>query len=208
MNVFFRRGAPLPIFQALRCCGGAALLQRKEWRAAKARISLVVRRRCCPSSALELEQRRAANACEAGPRRLAMSPHFGWGAPMIFMGGCGRRVNHVPRRARGPRHTQSFVSQAKDCRHYSIGVFSARGCCLTRWRLQGMFTPCQRASWAAEPTLLRSFSYEYLARTCCGRGYPDTTQRALFLGRVTKEEGPFSRWPPFSLEPHGPRDLF
>ena len=25
---------------------------------------------------------------------------------MIFMGGCGRRVNHVPRRARGPRHTQ------------------------------------------------------------------------------------------------------
>ena len=78
---FFRRGAPLPIFQALRCCGGAALLQRKEWRAAKARISLVVRRRCCPSSALELEQRRAANACEAGPRRLATSPHLDGGPP-------------------------------------------------------------------------------------------------------------------------------
>ena len=122
--------------------------------------------------------------------------------------GCGRRVNHCAEEGRGPRHTQSFVSEAKDCRHYSIGVFSARGCCLTRWRLQGMFTPCQRASWAAEPTLLRSFSYEYLARTCCGRGYLDTTQRALFQGRVTKEEGPFSRWPPFSLEPHGPRDLF
>ena len=124
-----------------------------------------------------------------------------------FHGGCGRRVNHCAEEGRGPRHTQSFVSEAKDCRHYSIGVFSARGCCLTRWRLQGMFTPCQRASWAAEPTLLSSFNDEYLARTCCGRGYPDTTQRALLLGRVTKEEGPFSRWPPFSLEPHGPRDL-
>ena len=75
MNVF-RRGAPLPIFKALRCCGGAALLLRKEWRAAGARISLVVRRRCCPSSALELKKRRIANAYEAGPRRLAMSPHL------------------------------------------------------------------------------------------------------------------------------------
>ena len=83
---FFRRGAPLPIFQALRCCAGAALLQRKEWRAAKARISLVVRRRCCPSSALELKKRRAANACEAGPRRLAMSPHLGMGGPQISWG--------------------------------------------------------------------------------------------------------------------------
>ena len=125
-----------------------------------------------------------------------------------FHGGCGRRVNHCAEEGRGPRHTQSFVSEAKDCRHYSIGVFSARGCCLTRWRLQGMFTPCQRASWAAEPTLLRSFSYEYLARTCCGRGNPDTTQKALLLGRVTREEGPFSPWPSFSLEPHGPRDFF
>ena len=124
-----------------------------------------------------------------------------------FHGGCGRRVNHCAEEGRGPRHTQSFVSEAKDCRHYSIGVFSARGCCLTRWRLQGMFTPCQRASWAAEPILLSSFTYEYLARTCCGRGNPDTTQRALLLGRVTKEEGPFSRWAPFSLEPHGPRDF-
>ena len=164
--LFFRGwGGTPPISKALRCGGGAALLLRKEWRAAGARISLVVRRRCCPSSALELKKRRAANACEAGPRRLAMSPHLWMGAPMFFHGGCGRRVNHCAEEGRGPRHTQSFVSEAKDCRHYSIGVFSARGCCLTRWRLQGMFTPCQRASWAAEPTLLRSFSYEYLART-------------------------------------------
>ena len=72
---FFGGGRP-SIFLAPRCCGGAALLRRKEWCAAKARISLVVRRRCCPSSALELKKRCAANACEAGPRRLAMSPHF------------------------------------------------------------------------------------------------------------------------------------
>ena len=99
--MFFRRGAPLPISQALQCCGGAALLRRKEWRAAKARISLVVRRRCCPSSALELKKRRAANACEAGPRRLAMSPHFGWGASMIFMGDVAGGSTSVPRRAGG-----------------------------------------------------------------------------------------------------------
>ena len=98
---FFRRGAPLPIFQALRCCGGAALLRPKEWCAAKARISLVVRRRCCPSSALELKKRCAANACEAGPRRLAMSPHFGWGASMIFMGDVAGGSTIVPRRAGG-----------------------------------------------------------------------------------------------------------
>ena len=108
MSVFFRRGAPLPIFQALRCCGGAALLQRKEWRAAKARISLVVRRRCCPSSALELEQRRAANACEAGPRRLAMSPHLWMGGPHVFfMGDVAGGSAIVPRREGGPAHTIS-----------------------------------------------------------------------------------------------------
>ena len=61
------------------CCVGAALLQAglKEWR--------------------------AGNACETGPRRLAMSPHISWGAP-TFGRGCGRRVSHVPRRERGPRH--------------------------------------------------------------------------------------------------------
>ena len=73
MNVFFGGGTPLPFLKALRCSGGAALLLRKEWRAAGARISLVVRRRCCPSSALELKKRRAADACEAGPRRLGGS---------------------------------------------------------------------------------------------------------------------------------------
>ena len=100
--LFFRGwGGTPPISKALRCGGGAALLLRKEWRAAGARISLVVRRRCCPSSALELKKRRAANACEAGPRRLAMSPHFGWGAPMIFMGDVAGGSTIVPRRAGG-----------------------------------------------------------------------------------------------------------
>ena len=101
MNVFFGGGGPLPFLKALRCCDGAALLLRKEWRAAGARISLVVRRRCCPSSVLELKKRRAANACEAGPRRLAMSPHFGWGASMIFMGDVAGGSTIVPRRAGG-----------------------------------------------------------------------------------------------------------
>ena len=85
--MFFGGGTPLPFLKALRCCGGAALLLRKEWRAAGARISLVVRRRCCPSSALELKKRRAANACEAGPRRLAMSPHLWMGGPHVFSWG-------------------------------------------------------------------------------------------------------------------------
>ena len=102
MNVFFGGGGPLPFLKALRCCGGAALLLRKEWRAAGARISLVVRRRCCPSSALELKKRRAANACEAGPRRLAMSPHLWMGGPHVFHGGCGRRVSHCAEEGRGP----------------------------------------------------------------------------------------------------------
>ena len=102
MNVFFRRGAPLPIFQALRCCGGAALLLRKEWRAAKVRISFVVQRRCCPFSALELKRWRAANACEAGPRRLAVSLHLGMGGPHGVHGGCGRRVSHCAEEGRGP----------------------------------------------------------------------------------------------------------
>ena len=48
--MFFGGGAPLPFLKALRCCGGAALLLLKEWRAAKAPASLVVLRRCCPSS--------------------------------------------------------------------------------------------------------------------------------------------------------------
>ena len=143
-----------------------------------------------------------------GPGGWPCHSILGWGAPMVFMGDVAGGSAIVPRREGGPAHTQSFVSEPKDCRHCSTGVFSARGCCLTRWRLQGMFTPCQRASWAAEPILLSSFTYEYLARTCCGRGNPDTTQRALLQGRVTKEEGPFSRGPPFSLEPHGTRDLF
>ena len=105
MNVFFGGGAPLPFLKALRCCGGAALLLRKEWRAAGARISLVVRRRCCPSSALELKKRRAANACEAGPRRLAMSPHLWMGGPHVFfMGDVAGGSAIVPRREGGPAH--------------------------------------------------------------------------------------------------------
>ena len=102
MNVFFGGGTPLPFLKALRCCGGAALLLRKEWRAAGARISLVVRRRCCPSSALELKKRRAANACEAEPRRLAVSLHLGMGGPHGVHGGCGRRVSHCAEEGRGP----------------------------------------------------------------------------------------------------------
>ena len=67
-------------------------------------VGAVVRRqvrRVVGGVALELEQRRAANACEAGPRRLATSPHFGWGASMIFMGGVAGGSTIVPRRAGG-----------------------------------------------------------------------------------------------------------
>ena len=142
-----------------------------------------------------------------GPGGWPCHSILGWGAPMVFMGDVAGGSAIVPRREGGPAHTQSFVSEPKDCRHCSTGVFSARGCCPTRWRLRGVSTPCQRASWAEEPTLLRSFSFEILARTCWGRGYPDMTQRPILLGRVGKGEEPFSHWPPFSLEPNGPRDL-
>ena len=54
---------------------------------------------------------------------------------------------------------------------------------------------------------LHSFSLEILARTCWGRDYPDMTQRLILLGRFGKREEPLSRWPPFSLEPNGPRHL-
>ena len=54
---------------------------------------------------------------------------------------------------------------------------------------------------------LHSFSLEILARTCWGRGYPDTTQRPVLLGCVGKATERFRRWPPFSLEPNGPRHL-
>ena len=120
--------------------------------------SPAVLRRCCPPSA------EGVACCQSShkPRgAAAVLPFFsaraeeaarcqclrGWaqavghvtplwmGGLHDFHGGCGRRVNHCAEEGRGPRHTQSFVSEAKDCRHYSIGVFSARGCCLTRWRL-------------------------------------------------------------------------
>ena len=101
--LFFRGwGGTPPISKALRCGGGAALLLRKEWRAAKVRISFVVQRRCCPFSALELKRWRAANACEAGPRRLAVSLHLGMGGPHGVHGGCGRRVSHCAEEGRGP----------------------------------------------------------------------------------------------------------
>ena len=96
------QGVGDPISKALRCGGGAALLLRKEWRAAKVRISFVVQRRCCPFSALELKRWRAANACEAGPRRLAVSLHLGMGGPHGVHGGCGRRVSHCAEEGRGP----------------------------------------------------------------------------------------------------------
>ena len=134
-------------------------------------------------------------------------PIFAWGGAHGFHGGCGKRVSHCAEEGRGPRHAQSFVSEPKDCRQCSTGVFSARGCCRTRWRLRGVSTPYQRAAWAEEPTLLGSSSCGCLVRTCGGRGYPDTTQKPLLLGRVGKGEEPFSRWPPFSLEPNGPRHL-
>ena len=102
----FRRGDTPPIFK------GPAVL-----------------RRCCPPSAEGV-------ACCRSPHQprgaAAVLPFFsaraeeaarcqclrGWaqavghvtplwmGGLHDFHGGCGRRVNHVPRRARGPRHTQ------------------------------------------------------------------------------------------------------
>ena len=110
LNVFFGGGAPFPFLKALRCCGGAALFLRKEWRAAGARISLVVRRRCCPSSALELKKRRAANACEAGPRRLAMSPHLWMGTPHVSSWRMWQEGQPLCRGGKGARHTHNLSS--------------------------------------------------------------------------------------------------
>ena len=143
--MFFGGGTPLPFLKALRCCGGAALLLRKEWRAAGARISLVVRRRCCPSSALELKKRRAANACEAGPRRLAMSPHLWMGGPHVFlMGDVAGGSAIVPGRGGGPGHTQSFVSEPKDC-----GLGSTRAFFFFFW---GVLSPSFLSGMGGDPS--------------------------------------------------------
>ena len=206
--LFFRGwGGTPPISKALRCGGGAALLLRKEWRAAKVRISFVVQRRCCPFSALELKKWRAANACEAGPRRLAVSLHLGMGGPHGVHGGCGRRVSHCAEEGRGPGTHTIFRLRAEGLPtlfHRNIlgermlpnKVTSARG-------IHAM--PAGVVGVGAYT--LHSFSLEILARTCWGRDYPDMTQKLILLGRFGKREEPFSPWPPFSLEPNGPRHL-
>ena len=206
--LFFRGwGGTPPISKALRCGGGAALLLRKEWRAAKVRISFVVQRRCCPFSALELKKWRAANACEAGPRRLAVSLHLGMGGPHGVHGGCGRRGNHCAEEGRGPGTHTIFRLRAEGLPtlfHRNIlgermlpnKVTSARG-------IHAM--PAGVVGVGAYT--LHSFSLEILARTCWGRDYPDMTQKLILLGRFGKREEPFSPWPPFSLEPNGPRHL-
>ena len=170
----FRRGAPLPFSACvvLRwCCppsakGGARCQSPHKPRGAAAVLSFFSAR----------AEEAARCQCLRGWAQAVgrVTPSLDGGPPW-FHGGCGRRVSHCAEEGRGPRHAQSFVSKAKDCRHCSTGAFSARGCCPTRWRLRGVSTPCQRESWAEEPTLLRSFSYECLARTCWGRAYPDTT---------------------------------
>ena len=112
--LFFRGwGGTPPISKALRCGGGAALLLRKEWRAAKVRISFVVQRRCCPFSALELKRWRAANACELGPGGWPCHSILGWGAPMVFMGDVAGGSAIVPRREGGPAHTHNLSSPSR-----------------------------------------------------------------------------------------------
>ena len=184
-------GGTPPISKALRCGGGAALLLRKEWRAAKVRISFVVQRRCCPFSALELKRWRAANACEAGPRRLAVSLHLGMGGPHGVHGGCGRRVSHCAEEGRGPGTHTIFRLRAEGLPtlfHRSIlgermlpnKVTSARG-------IHAM--PAGVVGVGAYT--LHSFSLEILARTCWGRDYPDMTQETNPPGTLRKERRTF-----------------
>ena len=151
----------------------------------------MVLRRCCPSSEIGLKKWRAHWILD---HYVISHLH-----PRSSLGSVVARIS-AEVACRLPRPSSSLLLRLAPRFHPRAKIFNQI--------FKSTETPCQRASWAAEPILLSSFTYEYLARTCCGRGNPDTTQRALLQGRVTKEEGPFSRGPPFSLEPHGPRHLF
>ena len=123
---------------------------------------------------------------------------------MFFMGDVAGGSAIVPRREGGPAHP-TFRLRAEGLptllyrsilgeRMLPNKVASARG-------IHAM------PAGVVEPTPLHSFSFEILARTCWGRDYPDMTQKLILLGRFGKREEPFSPWPPFSLEPNGPRHL-
>ena len=58
-----------------------------------------------------------------GPGGWPCHPIFEWGAPMFFMGDVAGGSAIVPRREGGPAHTQSFVSEPKDCGLGSTGAF-------------------------------------------------------------------------------------
>ena len=142
-----------------------------------------------------------------GPGGWPCHSILGWGAPMFFHGGCGRRVSHCAEEGRGPGTHPIFRLRAEGLPtllHRSIlaermlpnKVASARG-------IHAM--PAGVVGVGAYT--LHSFSLEILARTCWGRDYPDMTQKLILLGRFGKREEPFSPWPPFSLELNGPRDL-
>ena len=141
-----------------------------------------------------------------GPGGWPCHSILGWGAPMVFMGDVAGGSAIVPRREGGPAHPL-FRLRAEGLPtlfHRSIlgermlpnKVTSARG-------IHAM--PAGVVGVGAYT--LHSFSLEILARTCWGRDYPDMTQKLILLGRFGKREEPFSPWPPFSLEPNGPRHL-
>ena len=58
-----------------------------------------------------------------GPGGWPCHSILGWGAPMVFMGDVAGGSAIVPRREGGPAHTQSFVSEPKDCGLGSTGAF-------------------------------------------------------------------------------------
>ena len=107
---------------------------------------------------------------------------------MFVMGDVAGGSAIVPRRKGGPAHTifRLRAEELPTLLHRSIlgermlpnKVASARG-------IHAM--PAGVVGVGAYT--LHSLSLEILARTCWGRGYPDTTQGRLLLGRVGKGEG-------------------
>ena len=137
-----------------------------------------------------------------------MSPHLWMGGPHVFSWGMWQEGQPLCRGGKGARHTHTiFRLRAEGLPtlfHRSIlgermlpnKVTSAKG-------IHAM--PAGVVGVGAYT--LHSFSLEILARTCWGSDYPDMTQKLILLGRFGKREEPFSPWPPFSLEPNGPRHL-
>ena len=112
--LFFRGwGGTPPISKALRCGGGAALLLRKEWRAAKVRISFVVQRRCCPFFSARAEEVARCQCLRGWAQAVGrVTPSWDGGPPWCSWG-MWQEGQPLCRGGKGARHTHNLSSPSR-----------------------------------------------------------------------------------------------